>query len=64
MLCFQEGDQHQRIRRPTVFTTMIERAADELTLQAIVDLEMAFLPILGNDTIRPVGITVPKTRLS
>ena len=32
ILCFLEGDQHQRIRQPTVFMTTIEREVDEITL--------------------------------
>jgi hypothetical protein len=63
-LCFHEGDQHQRIRRSTVFMTTIERDADEVTLQALTDLDFAFLPSVKKDMIRPLEITQPKSKIS
>lgn len=44
--------------------TTIEREAEEVTLQALTDIEFAFLPKVKEDEIRPLETLQPKSRAS
>ena len=43
-LCFWEGDQHDKDRYPALIVTKIDRATPMVTLRAVVDLRMGYLP--------------------
>ena len=66
MLCFWEGDQHDRDRVSSVITTTVSRAKEEVTLQAITDLRLSILPDVEDldATMRPTGIRRPRSRFS
>lgn len=66
MLCFWEGDQHDKERKSSVFVTKISRTEDEVTLQAVSDLKLRRLDNSKKNEmpVRPTSATKAKSLFS